>query len=184
MPVRLSVRLLDDKGELAKAPSDAVKAEREGRALTVDERRALRDKWEALLAVFGRKCETAQGDELDHYLRSALIMCAARPLPSWLFALLLKRLGRRATVDEIRWDEVRRAHDEEGLHWIEMSVGDDPDSPPPLGAYERASERLAGKDGAGGVSSMKRSYAKIEAELRRRGLGRPRTYRRRPRREG
>jgi hypothetical protein len=142
-----------------------------------------RAKREALLAAFQRKCKTAQGDELDHYLRSALILCADRPPPAWLFALLIKRLGRPLTVDEKRWYAVRWAKDEEGLPWVATSVGDDPDSPPPLGAYERASEMLAGTDAAGSVSSMKTSYAKVEHELRRKGGGRPRTYRPRPPRE-
>lgn len=150
------------------------------RMLTADGTRAKR---EALLEAFRLKCETAQGDELDHCLRSALILCADRPLPEWLFALVIKRLGRPVTVDERRWYAVKWAHDEEGRHWVEMSVGDDPVSPPPLGAYERASEMLAGTDAAGKVSSMKRSYAIVERELRRMGGGRPRTYRGRPPRE-
>jgi hypothetical protein len=160
------------------------------RALTADEQRAMqrvmrrvRRNRKALLETFRRKCETAQGDELDHYLRSALILCADRPLPAWLFALVIKHLGRPLTVHEKRWYAVRWAKDEEGLHWVETSVGDDPDSPPPLGAYERGSEVLAGADAAGGVGSMKRSYAKVEDELRRKGGGRPRTYRPRPPRE-
>jgi hypothetical protein len=96
------------------------------RMLTADGTRAKR---EALLAAFQRKCKTAQGDELDHYLRSALILCADRPPPAWLFALLIKRLGRPLTVDEKRWYAVRWAKDEEGLPWVATSVGDDPDSP-------------------------------------------------------
>ena len=185
-PGRISVRLLDDKGELAKAPGDAVKAEVDSRALTADETRALRDEGEALLEAFRRKCKTAQGDELDHHLRSAVVMCAARPLPGWLFALLLKRLGREATVDEARWHEVRRAHDEEGLTWDTRTVYDADGQVESTvdGAFDTASKVLAGTFAAGAPRTMRESYAKVERELRRKGGGRPRTHRPRPPREG
>jgi hypothetical protein len=88
---RLSVRLLDAKGELAKAPGDAVKVEEESRALTDEETRALRARIDAKLEACQQGYEKARekpgadGErERAFYVFSALNFCGGRPLPYWL----------------------------------------------------------------------------------------------------
>lgn len=189
---RASVRFLDDKDELAvrcldelvEKQSDIVKAEverLERRALTADERRVLKDKWEAVLELFRRKCETAQGDELDNCLRGALVMCVGRPPPDWLRTSLIERLGRPLTKDERRHRACCIVRDEEGAPWRTTRTYGKRDEPGLLtdykpGVFDIVSEGLRGED-AGTPRTMREAYDKIEAELRSKGRGRPRTYR-------
>jgi hypothetical protein len=138
----------------------------------------------AKLETLRRKCETMKGDELDHHLQAALIFCAARPLPDWLFTLLLKRLGRQPTADEIRWHVARKAR-EEGLTWDTRTFynADGKVVRTVDGVWDTVSERLAGTFAAGSSRTMRHSYGKVESTLRSKGLGRPRTYRRQPLRQ-
>jgi hypothetical protein len=87
---RGSVRLLDNKGEPAKTPADAVSAKIESRHLTAEEQR----KWEADIAANMERCRRAfekarSNEERAFWIVSALNFCFGLPLPYWLHSAVL-----------------------------------------------------------------------------------------------
>ena len=145
----------------------------------------LRSAIDAHLAALESAISKASGAERRRLLWRALNYCnVSRPLPYWLLRALGDELavGLQPTKDDVRWLAVRVAHDELGLTW-DTRVAYDADGQVENvedGAFDRASRELAGTDAAGTARVMRHSYDKVERELRRKGLGRLRAYRRRP----
>jgi hypothetical protein len=99
--------------------------------------------------------------------------------------LLRELIGLQPSIDDKRWWAVRTARDELALTWDARTAYDADGQVASVedGAYHRAAEELAGTDAAGTARTMRHSYDKVERALRRKGLGRPRAYRRRPPRQ-
>jgi hypothetical protein len=139
------------------------------------------------LAAIEAELPKTSGSERRRLLLRALNFCSIfRPLPYWLLKALSDELiGLQPSIDDKRWWAVRTARDELALTWDARTAYDADGQVASVedGAYHRAAEELAGTDAAGTARTMRHSYDKVERALRRKGLGRPRAYRRRPPRQ-
>ena len=146
------------------------------------------DAWvDTQLAALKVALPKASGTERRRLLLRGLNFCnAVRPLPRWLFEALSEDLvaDLQPTKDEKRWCAVRVARDEQGFDWETRTPHDADGQTAGVedGTFDWAAEALAGTDAAGTPRTMRHSYDKVEHKLRPKGLGRPRTYRRRRRR--